>query len=59
MQDTEFKEFDQLLRSRLADAEVKPSRRVWKGVSARLAADAEPVALIMPDFFLQDCELRQ
>ena len=44
MQDTEFKEFDQLLRSRLADAEVKPSRRVWKGVSARLAADAEPVA---------------
>lgn len=44
MQDTEFKEFDQLLRSRLADAEVKPSRRVWKGVSARLAADAAPVA---------------
>ena len=44
MQDTEFKEFDQLLRSKLADAEVKPSRRVWKGVSARLAADAAPVA---------------
>ena len=44
MQDTEFKEFDRQLRSMLADAEVKPSRRVWKGVSARLDADAAPVA---------------
>ena len=44
MQDTEFNEFDRQLRSVLADAEVKPSRRVWKGVSARLAADAAPVA---------------
>ena len=44
MQDTEFKEFDRQLRSVLADAEVKPSRRVWKGVSARLAADSAPVA---------------
>ena len=44
MQDTEFREFDRQLRSVLADAEVKPSRRVWKGVSARLAADSAPVA---------------
>ena len=44
MQDTEFNEFDRQLRSVLADAEVKPSRRVWKGVSARLAADVAPVA---------------
>jgi hypothetical protein len=44
MQDTEMKEFDQQLRSMLADAEVKPSRRVWKGVSARLDADAAPAA---------------
>ena len=44
MQDTEFKEFDRQLRSVLADAEVKPSRRVWKGVSARLAAGSAPVA---------------
>lgn len=44
MQDTEFKELDRQLRSMLADAEVKPSRRVWKGVSARLDADAAPVA---------------
>ena len=44
MQDTEFNEFDRQLRSVLADAEVKPSRRVWKGVSARLAADSAPAA---------------
>lgn len=44
MQDTEFNAFDQELRSMLADAEVKPSRRVWKGVSARLGADAAPVS---------------
>ncbi len=37
-------DFDAQLRSMLADAEVKPSRRVWKGVSARLDADAAPVA---------------
>lgn len=39
-----MKDFDRQLRSMLADAEVKPSRRVWKGVSARLDADAAPVA---------------
>ncbi len=39
-----MKEFDRQLRSMLADAEVKPSRRVWKGVSARLDADVAPVA---------------
>ena len=44
MQDTEFEKFDLEMRSMLADAEVKPSRRVWKGVSARLDADAAPVA---------------
>ena len=44
MQDTEFKELDRQLRSMFADAEVKPSRRVWKGVSARLDAGAAPVA---------------
>lgn len=43
MPDMEFSEFDRQLRSMLADAEVKPSRRVWKGVSARLAPVA-PVA---------------
>ena len=44
MQDTEFEKFDLEMRSMLADAEVKPSRRVWKGVSARLDADVAPVA---------------
>ena len=37
-------DFDAQMRSMLTDAEVKPSRRVWKGVSARLDADAAPVA---------------
>ena len=37
-------DFDAQLRSMLADAEVKAPRRVWKGVSARLDADAAPVA---------------
>ena len=36
-------DFDAQMRSILADAEVKPSHRVWKGVSARLDADAAPV----------------
>ncbi len=36
----EFKEFDLQMRSMLEDAEVKPSRRVWKGISARLDDDA-------------------
>lgn len=44
MQDTQFQEFDQQIRSMLADAEAKPSRRVWKGVSARLGASAAPAA---------------
>jgi len=44
MQDTGFEKFDLEMRSMLADAEVKPSRRVWKGVSARLDADAAPAA---------------
>ena len=37
-------DFDAQMRSMLADAEVKAPRRVWKGVSARLDADAAPVA---------------
>ena len=44
MPDTGFEKFDLEMRSMLADAEVKPSHRVWKGVSARLDADAAPVA---------------
>ncbi len=36
-------DFDAQMRSMLADAEVKAPRRVWKGVSARLEADAAPV----------------
>ena len=44
MQDKHTEEFDLRLRSMLADAEVKPSHRVWKGVSARLDADTAPVA---------------
>ncbi len=35
-------DFDAQMRSMLADAEVKAPRRVWKGVSARLDADAAP-----------------
>ena len=44
MQETQYQEFDQQIRSMLADAEAKPSRRVWKGVSARLGASAAPAA---------------
>ena len=44
MQDNRSNEFDLQLRSMLADAEVKPSRRVWKGVSARLDAGSAPAA---------------
>jgi len=44
MQDNHFQEFDREIRSRLADAGIKPSRRVWKGVAARLDAAAAPVA---------------
>ena len=44
MQDTQFQDFDHQIRSMLADAEAKPSRRVWKGVSARLDATAPAVA---------------
>ena len=44
MQDDHSKEFDLQLRSMLADAEVRPSRRVWKGVSARLDAGSAPAA---------------
>jgi len=44
MQDNHSNEFDLRLRSMLEDAEVKPSRRVWKGVSARLDADSAPAA---------------
>ena len=42
MQDNHYDEFDRQLRSMLADAEVKPSRRVWKGVSSRLDAASAP-----------------
>ena len=44
MQDNHSKEFDLQLRSMLEDAEVKPSPRVWRGVSARLDADKAPAA---------------
>lgn len=37
MQD-KFDNFDQQIRSMIQDAEVKPSPRVWKAVSARIAA---------------------
>lgn len=40
MPDKENNNFDLQLRSLLEDAEVKPSRRVWKAVSARLDEDA-------------------
>ena len=44
MQDMRHQDFDQQIRSMLADAEAKPSRRVWKAVSARLDAAAAPAA---------------
>ncbi|MBQ1936915.1 MAG: hypothetical protein II355_04040, partial [Bacteroidales bacterium] len=37
MQDR-FDSFDQQIRSMMQDVEVKPSRHVWKAVSARIAA---------------------
>ena len=42
MQDMRHQDFDRQIRSMLADAEAKPSRRVWKAVSARLDAAAAP-----------------
>ena len=44
MQDDHSRDFDLQLRSMLEDATVKPSRRVWKGVSSRLDADSVPAA---------------
>ena len=44
MQDKHSNDFDLQLRSILEDAEVRPSRRVWKGVSARLDAPSAPAA---------------
>ena len=44
MQDKHMDDFDLQVRSMLADAAEKPSRRVWKAVSARLDADAAPAA---------------
>lgn len=40
MQDKHSNDFDLQVRSMLADAGVKPPRRVWKGVSSRLDATA-------------------
>ena len=44
MQDKQPNDFDLQLRSILEDAEVRPSRRVWRAVSARLDADAGAAA---------------
>ena len=44
MQDNHSKDFDLQLRSMLEDAAVKPSRRVWKGISARLDPAPSPAA---------------
>ena len=44
MQDKRSDGFDLRLRSMLEDAEVRPSRRVWRGISARLDAAAAPAA---------------
>lgn len=38
MQQDKFDIFDQQIRSIMQDAEMKPSPRVWKGVSARISA---------------------
>lgn len=40
----EMNDFDLQIRSMLEDAEVKPSRRVWKAVSSRIAAGSKPAA---------------
>ena len=37
-------DFDLQIRSMLEDAEVKPSRRVWKAVSSRIGAGSRPAA---------------
>ena len=44
MQDKHAQDFDLQVRSMLADAGAKPSRRVWKGISARLDAASAPAA---------------
>lgn len=44
MQDKRSDEFDLRLRSMLEDAEVRPPRRVWRGISARIDAAAAPAA---------------
>ena len=44
MQDNHQEQFDRQIRSMLADAAEKPSRRVWKGISARLDAAEAPAA---------------
>ncbi len=36
MMQEEYKEFDSLVRSMLENAEVKPSRSVWKGIACRV-----------------------
>ena len=36
MQEEQYRDFDLKLRETLLDAEVKPSKSVWKGISARL-----------------------
>lgn len=36
MMQEEYKEFDSLVRSMLENAEVKPSRSVWKGIACRI-----------------------
>lgn len=40
----EMNDFDLQIRSMLEDAEVKPSRRVWKAVSSRIATGSKPAA---------------
>lgn len=40
----EMNDFDLQIRSMLEDAEVKPSRRVWKAVSSRIGAGSRPAA---------------
>lgn len=42
MQEEDFNIFDREIRSMLADAEVKPSGRVWRGIASRLDASTRP-----------------
>ena len=45
MQNDSSKDFDLIVRSKLEDAGIKPSRRVWRAVSSRLdAAEAASAA---------------